>query len=124
MMKRNLRSIFLAIVATVVVASFAFRTAGAASAEATASDVFDAVLKLTSQIPGEARTSRSLGTERQGHAIVIDYNGLALTIGYFILKADIVNLTTNDGKVVLAEIPAYDHNAGFGMVRAIQPFGR
>lgn len=123
-MRRNLRPIFLAIVATAVVASFAFRTAGTASAEATASDVFDAVLKLTSQIPGEARTSRSLGTERQGHAVVIDYNGLALTIGYFILKADIVNLTTNDGKVVLAEIPAYDHNAGFGMVRAIQPFGR
>ena len=57
MMKRNLRSIFLAIVATAVVASFAFRTAGTASAEATANDVFAAVLKLTSQIPGEAGTS-------------------------------------------------------------------
>ena len=47
-MRRNLRPIFLAIVATAVVASFAFRTAGTVSAEATASDVFDAVLKLTS----------------------------------------------------------------------------
>ena len=92
-MRRNLRSIFLAIVATAVVASFAFRTAGTASAEATASDVFDAVLKLTSQIPGDSRTSRSLGTERQGHAIVIDSNGLALIIGYLILEADSVNLT-------------------------------
>jgi len=123
MMKRNLRSIFLAIVATAVVASFAFRTTGAASAEATASDVFDAVLKLTSQIPGEARTSRSLGTERQGHAVVIDSNGLALTIGYLILEAESVNLTTKDGKVVPAEILAYDHNTGFGMVRALQPLG-
>ena len=123
-MRRNLRSIFLAIVATAVVASFAIRTTGAASAEATASDVFDAVLKLTSQIPGDSRTSRSLGTERQGHAVVIDSNGLALTIGYLILEADSVNLTTNDGKVVPAEILAYDHNTGFGMVRAIHPFGR
>ena len=82
------------------------------------------MLKLTSQIPGEAKTSRSLGTERQGHAVVIDSNGLALTIGYLILEADSVNLTTNDGKVVPAEILAYEHNAGFGMIRAIQSFGR
>ena len=32
-------------------------------------------------------------------------------------------MTTNDGKVVQAEILAYDHNTGFGMVRAIQPVG-
>ncbi len=75
------------------------------------------------QIPGEAGTSRSLGTERQSYAVVIDSNGLALTIGYLILEAESVNLTTNDGKVVQAEILAYDHNTGFGMVRAIQPFG-
>ena len=123
MMKRNLRLIFLAIVATFVVASFACRTAGAASAEATANDVFAAVLKLTSQIPGEAGTSRSLGTVRQSYAVVIDSNGLALTIGYLIFKAESVNLTTNDGKVVPAEILAYDQNTGFGMVRAIQPLG-
>lgn len=46
-----------------------------------------------------------------------------LTIGYLILEAESVNLTTNDGRVVPAEILAYDHNTGFGMVRAIQPSG-
>ena len=118
MMKRNRRFDFSAIVATVVVASFAFRTTGAASVEVTASDVFDAVLKLTAQIPGEARTS-SLRTERQGHAVVIDSMDW-LTIGYLSLEGE-RQFDDERRQVVPAEIPLGDHNTGFGMVRAINP---
>jgi len=85
------------------------------------SDVFGAVLKLNAQIPRDARTSKSLGAAREGHAVVIDSDGLVLTIGYLILEAEAVTLTTNDGKEVPAEILAYDHDTGFGLVRALQP---
>jgi len=84
-------------------------------------DVFGAVLKLNAQIPGDARTSKSLGTAREGHAVVIDSDGLVVTIGYLILEAEAVTLTTNDGREVPAEILAYDHDTGFGLVRALQP---
>lgn len=85
------------------------------------SEILDAVLKLNAQIPSDARTSKSLGTAREGHAVVIDSDGLALTIGYLILEAESVTLTTNDGRTVPARILAYDHDTGFGIVRAVQP---
>jgi S1-C subfamily serine protease len=90
---------------------------------ANAGDVFDAVLKLTAEVPEDARTAKSLGTQREGYAVAIDSNGLALTIGYLILEAEAVTLTTGDGRVVPAQILAYDHDTGFGMVRALQPLG-
>ncbi|MGB0552995.1 MAG: hypothetical protein ACPGQV_10520 [Alphaproteobacteria bacterium] len=61
-------------------------------------DVFGAVLKLNAQIPGDARTSKSLGTAREGHAVVIDSDGLVVTIGYLTLEAEAVTLMTNDGE--------------------------
>lgn len=91
------------------------------AADAETANFFDAVLKLNAIIPAEARTSKSLGTAREGHAVVIDSNGLALTIGYLILEAESVTLTTGAGKTVPARILAYDHDTGFGMVRALQP---
>ena len=80
------------------------------------SHAFGAALKLNARIPGDAWTSKSLGTAREGHAVVIDSNGLVVTIGYLILEAEAVTLTTNDGREVLVEILAHDHDTGFGLV--------
>jgi len=85
------------------------------------SHAFGAALKLHARIPGDAWTSKSLDTAREGHAIVIDSNGLVVTIGYLILEAEAVTLTTNDGREVMVEILAHDHDTGFGLVRALQP---
>ena len=38
--------------------------------------LFDAVVKVRSTVPADARTARSLGTEREGNGVVIDGNGL------------------------------------------------
>lgn len=103
-----------------LICAIAFGGQAVAATEKT-SDVFDAVLKLNAQIPGDARTSKSLGTAREGHAVVIDSDGLALTIGYLILEAETVTLTTNGGAEVPAEILAYDHDTGFGLIRALRP---
>jgi S1-C subfamily serine protease len=44
-----------------------------------------------------------------------------LTIGYLILEADGVELTTASGRVVPAEVVAYDYASGAGLVRAAAP---
>lgn len=84
----------------------------------TIDQVLSGVVRLHATIPGDARTAIALGTEREGHGVVIDSDGLVLTIGYLILEADTVSLTTADGRTVPATIVAYDHNSGFGLVRA------
>lgn len=109
--------------AVVFVALLSFSAGIAAASEKSAANVFEAVIKLSANVPGAARTAKSLGTQRQGHAVVIDSGGLALTIGYLILEAESVTLTTNDGREVPAQIVAYDHDTGFGLVRAVRPLG-
>jgi S1-C subfamily serine protease len=81
----------------------------------------DAVLGLTAEVPRDARTAATLGRTRQGSAILIDSGGLALTIGYLVLEANAVTLTDKDGRQVPADILAYDHETGFGLVRALLP---
>src|ERR1700682_2803331 len=56
------------------------------------------VVKVKSQAVRDARSAASLGTEREGTGIVIDTNGLVLTIGYLITEAEKVELSTADGK--------------------------
>ena len=93
------------------------------AAELPAKQILNSVVKLDADIPPSARTAPHLGTKREGHAVVIDSNGLALTIGYLILEATAVRLTGADGKPVPATIVAYDHNTGFGLLRALRPLG-
>lgn len=87
----------------------------------TIDEVLSGVVGLVATVPGDARTADALGTERQGHGAVIDSDGLVLTIGYLILEAEAVSLTTAGGRTVPAEIVAYDHDSGFGLVRASTP---
>jgi S1-C subfamily serine protease len=84
-------------------------------------EILSAVVELSAHVPPEARTARSLGLERNGNGVVIDHDGLILTIGYLILEAMSVTVTRPDGQVVLAQVVAYDHDTGFGLVRARQP---
>jgi S1-C subfamily serine protease len=94
---------------------------GAAPAEETGGQIFDAVVQLHATVPADARTAEALGTERAGSGVVIDDNGLVLTIGYLILEADHVELAGADGRKIPADIVAYDYDTGFGLVRALQP---
>jgi S1-C subfamily serine protease len=77
------------------------------------------LVALTARIPDDAFTAGVLGTERQGTGVVINEDGLVLTIGYLITEADEVWLTLFDGRVVPAHPLAYDQTTGFGLVRAL-----
>ncbi len=79
------------------------------------------VVKLRSKAVTGARSSRVLGAEREGTGVVIDAKGLVLTIGYLILEAETVELSTADGTVFPATVIAYDSVTGFGLLRSLRP---
>ena len=83
--------------------------------------LFDAVLGVVATIPDTARTAASLGTRRIGSGVLIDNDGLILTIGYLIMEAETAAIISADGRSIAADIVAYDHESGFGLLRAREP---
>jgi S1-C subfamily serine protease len=83
--------------------------------------VIEAVVGLRAEVPAEARTSDTLGQERLGSGVVIDGEGLVLTIGYLIVEASAVDLYDAEGTRIPAEVVGYDHDTGLGLVRARAP---
>ncbi|MFQ5972707.1 MAG: S1C family serine protease, partial [Alphaproteobacteria bacterium] len=81
-------------------------------------EFLNAVVGVEANVPNEARTAQTLGTFREGSGAVISEDGLILTIGYLILEAMSVDVVLQDGRRVGADIVAYDHDTGFGLVRA------
>jgi S1-C subfamily serine protease len=82
---------------------------------------FDAVVLVRAEVPEDAYSAATLGTERGGYGAVIREDGLVLTIGYLINEATQIWLTTNRGVVVPGYPLAYDQATGFGL---IQPLGK
>jgi S1-C subfamily serine protease len=85
-------------------------------------DVLPAVVGVHTTIPEDRRSAQTLGAEREGHGIVIDDNGLIVTIGYLIMEADTITVTNSDGEGLPASIVGYDYESGFGLVRTRRPF--
>lgn len=91
---------------------------GQALASEAPEELLKAVVKIRAVIPPEARTAATLGTEREGHGILIDSKGLILTTGYLILESEIIEVTGPDGEKTNAFFVGYDHVTGFGLLRA------
>jgi S1-C subfamily serine protease len=79
------------------------------------------VVKLRSKAFVGARSARTLGPQREGTGVVLDSKGLVLTIGYLILEAETVELSTADGTAFPATVVAYDSVTGFGLLRSLRP---
>ena len=92
-------------------------------ADQTAEEILKGIVKVRSVIPKDARTASTLGTEREGHGVLIDSKGHILTIGYLIVEAETIEVTGPDGKAINATFVGYDHSTGFGLVRAEKPLG-
>jgi S1-C subfamily serine protease len=78
-----------------------------------------AVVGLRSQVPEDAFTAQTLGTERAGNGVVIGERGLVLTIGYLVTEAESIWLTPSHGPPVPGHALAYDQETGFGVVQAL-----
>ncbi|HRY25859.1 MAG: S1C family serine protease [Geminicoccaceae bacterium] len=81
----------------------------------------DAVLGLRAEVPAAARTAATLGRIRRGSAVLIDDEGLALTIGYLVMEASVVELFDAGARRIPADVVAWDHGTGLGLVRALLP---
>jgi S1-C subfamily serine protease len=129
-----MRLVEVALVASLALASFVSPSAlgaapdDAASKAATANPLppdaekfFQSIFKVKIRAVPNARSSATLGDEREGTAVVIADDGLLVTIGYLIVEADEVSLVDQQGKTIPARVVAYDHATGLGLVRAITP---
>jgi serine protease Do len=79
------------------------------------------VVRVQAQAVKDARSLNTLGSQREGTGVVVDSNGLVLTIGYLIVEAENVQLSTADGKVFPATVVGYDNRTGLGVVRSLTP---
>ena len=78
------------------------------------------VVAIRTDVPADAFTAGALGTERAGNGICIK-GGLILTMGYLIMEAETIWVTTSNGWAVPGHALATDFETGFGLV---QPLGR
>src|SRR5262245_49922945 len=109
---RTLAALMLA--AGLVLASMGGALAQTPSLEAIAA----AVVRIKTFINPEGRSVATLGAEREGSGIVIGADGLILTIGYLLLEAHAAEILTNDKRSFAAEVVGYDHETGFGLLKA------
>lgn len=84
-------------------------------------DADAAVVGVKTIAVDDARSIETLGRKRQGSGVVINADGLVLTIGYLILEAEQVDLVLEGERTVPARVVAYDLASGFGLLQALAP---
>jgi S1-C subfamily serine protease len=85
----------------------------------TRANPLNAVVGVRAMVPASARSAQTLGSEREGGGVVIGPDGLVLTIGYLIMEAAQTEIVEQNGRVVPADIVAYDYDSGFGLLRPL-----
>jgi S1-C subfamily serine protease len=71
----------------------------------------------------DARSNANLGQNREGTGVVIDERGHIVTIGYIVIEAESIEITTQDDRTFPATLVGYDHASGFGLLRSGAPLG-
>ncbi|RYX97600.1 MAG: serine protease [Comamonadaceae bacterium] len=107
---------------------YAATAATTTDAQPSVQAVMDAMSRANNAVVGikvtateGAKSAESLGAERVGSGVVIDQNGLVLTIGYLMLEAQQIEIVTEDGKSWPATAVGYDSATGFGLIRPLLP---
>jgi serine protease Do len=80
-----------------------------------------ASVQITSRTIDSASSAQTLGKVRQGSGVVIDSDGLILTIGYLILETEQIEIRTHQQKTYPAQVVAYDQATGFGLIKSLIP---
>jgi S1-C subfamily serine protease len=94
-----------------------------AEVEKEAEEMLGAVVRVRMKAIANARSNTTLGPNREGTGVVIDERGHIVTIGYIVVEADSIEITTQDERTVPATLIGYDHASGFGLLRAGAPLG-
>ena len=80
-----------------------------------------AVVGIRVKAVEDASSALTLGMERTGSGVVIEPDGLILTIGYLLVEAEQIEIVTQDNKILPATAVAYDVATGFGLVKPLLP---
>ncbi len=83
--------------------------------------LLDAVVRVHTEVTPGARTSVYLGSEREGSGVLIDADGLIVTIGYLVTEAMTVEVTPGHGKAVPATVVGLDNDSGLALLRTAVP---
>ncbi|MGE5336718.1 MAG: S1C family serine protease [Gemmatimonadota bacterium] len=83
----------------------------------------EAVVRVHAHALPDARSNDALGSERTGSGVVIDERDHVLTVGYLVIEAQDVELTTSDNRTVPARVLAYDQPTGLALLEALAPLG-
>jgi S1-C subfamily serine protease len=123
LMRKSLpRRVVLLLVSVLLLATASgFAFAQGEGGKAATDDLLSSVVRIKTYINPDGRTVDNLGQERDGSGIVIDDDGLILTIGYLMVEAHAAEAITNDGRKIPATVVGYDHDTGFGLLKAVAP---
>ena len=77
------------------------------------------VVKITSNVPEDAFSAKTLGTSREGSAISINDSGILLTIGYLVVDSDSIFLHLKNGHTIESTLIAYHHESGLALIQAL-----
>ena len=94
-----------------------------AQLERDAEDVLAAVVRIKMTAVSNARSNATLGPSREGTGVVIDERGHIVTIGYIVIEADSIEITTQDARTFPATLVGYDHASGLALLRPGAPLG-
>jgi serine protease Do len=88
-----------------------------------AQDMLAAVVRVKMRALPGARSNATLGESREGTGVLIDARGYIVTIGYIVIEADSIEITTQDDRTFPARLAGYDPASGFGLLKASVPAG-
>jgi len=77
-----------------------------------------AVVSISARVPEEAMTAALLGTERAGHGVRIRADGLIATVGYVVMDADQIWITSCNGQGSPAYVIAQDFDSGIALLKS------
>src|SRR5258708_39385747 len=87
----------------------------------TLEQLLSGVVHIKTWIAPDGRTTENLGRERDGTGMVIDDNGLVLTIGWLMVEAISAEITPNYGQTEGANVEGYHNQSGFRLFQPIPP---
>src|ERR1700741_2402140 len=108
--------------AALIASLLALLSASAAEPQpASVGELVSAVVRINTHITPDGRTLQGLGREREGSGLLIDADGLILTIGYLSCEPAAAEVVDKGGRPVPANVVGSDHEAAFGLLRTIEP---